>query len=388
MRKSWLMCVLLAATAWGQAAPAGPPPNAPATAPDTSASVPADAPVITVVGVCPAPAKAAAPKTATAKTGTAATKTAAADCKTVITRAEFEKLASGVAPNITPQLKRQLAGVLPRLIAMSAVAQKRGLDKTPQYVETVKFAKMQILTNELQKSIQAEAAKVPESDVADFYKKNPEAYDQYNLDRLFIPRFKQPPPEPEGDKEEKLTDDQQKAKEEQEKARTAKSEAEMTSLAEALQKRAAAGEDFVQLQKEAFDAAGMKIETPSVNVPKVRRTGLPPGHSAVFDLKAGEISALISDTGGHYVYKVKEKVELPLAEVKEEIHAALQNQRMKDAMEKYQSSYHTDTNEAYFGPAPPQGMPPNPHSAVRPHAMTPPPSGGQPPAQPPASKPN
>ena len=48
----------------------------------------------------------------------------------------------------------------------------------------------------------------------------------------------------------------------------------MSKLAETLRARAAAGEDFAKLQKEAFDAAGMKIESPTVNLPNVRRTGL------------------------------------------------------------------------------------------------------------------
>ena len=62
-----------------------------------------------------------------------------------------------MSPNITPQLKKQLAGVLPRLIAMSNEARKKGLDKTPQYQETLKFAKMQILANGLQRNVQEEA---------------------------------------------------------------------------------------------------------------------------------------------------------------------------------------------------------------------------------------
>src|ERR1700686_2277315 len=120
MRKSWLLCVLLGALAWGQAAPGTPPQaqpmQAPAAPPDMSASVPADAAVITVIGVCPAAPKAAASKATGAKSEAApktpAAKTSAADCKTVITKAEFEKLANGVSPNITPQLKKQLANVL------------------------------------------------------------------------------------------------------------------------------------------------------------------------------------------------------------------------------------------------------------------------------------
>lgn len=143
MRMSWVLCVLLGTLAWGQSAPASPPsgqpaqappptaarPPAPATGPDTAASVPADAAVITVVGVCPpAPKAAAGAGTATKSAG--ATKTATADCKTVITKAEFEKLMSSI-PNANPQMKKQIASVLPRLIAMSDAAKKKGLDKTP-----------------------------------------------------------------------------------------------------------------------------------------------------------------------------------------------------------------------------------------------------------------
>src|SRR5882762_3996560 len=261
MHKSWLMCVLLGALAWGQAAPETPP----AAGPDTSASVPADAPVITVKGICPAEPKAPAAKTATgtSKSATTATKADPAECKTVITKAEFEKLAGGISQSMTPQLKRQLGTVLPRLLAMSAEAKKKGLEKSPRYEETLKFAKMQILTNELQRSIQEEAAKVPPQEIADYYKKNLEAYQQYNLDRLFLPRLKQAEAEAkeENDKDEKLTEEQQKAKEEQEKAKEAQSEQDMTKLADTLRGRAAAGQDFMKLQKEAFEAAGMKIES-------------------------------------------------------------------------------------------------------------------------------
>ena len=412
MRNGWLMCLLLGTLAWGQAAPGTPPPgNMPppqqqAPPPDMSASVPADAAVITVDGVC-------APKPAAAKTTTAAAKPASAtkstmaaksaDCKTVITKAQFEKLANGVAPNITPQLKRQLASVLPRFIAMSSEAKKRGLDKTPAFEETVKFAKMQILTQELQRSIQEEAAKVPDTDVAKYYKDNPEAFEQYNLDRLFVPRTKQAEPEADAkeedeknEKEAKLTDEQQKAKQAEEKAKAEEAEQAMTKLAESLRARAAAGEDFVKLQKEAFDAAGMKIESPTVNLPNVRRTGLPPGHSAVFDLKQGEVSQVINDSGGHYIYKINSKQELPLEQVKNEIHSTLQNQRTRDMMDKVNSSFKVETNEAYFGPgavnAPPQRMP-NPRMAPGPTApqgakAAPAPQQAPPPAQAPAAKPN
>jgi hypothetical protein len=413
MHKIWLVCVLLGGVAWGQAAPAAPAqaprpqgptpgmPRPPATLPDTAASVSESAAVITVKGVCPAQPKPAASKGATVKPASATTKTPAADCKTVITRAEFEKLADAVSPNVTPQLKKQLAGVLPRFIAMSDAAKKEGLDKTPQFAETLKFAKMQILTQELQRKIQADAAKVPEPLIASYYKEHADSFEQFSLDRLFIPRNKQVQPDAkekedeDKDKDEKLTDDQKKEKEKEkeaeEKAKTEQGEEDMTKLAETLRERAVAGEDFAKLQKEAFEAAGMKIESPTVTLPKVRRTGLPPAHAAVFDLKVGEVSQVINDSGGHYIYKVDTKDQLTLDQARQEIQSTLQNKRTKDAMDKVNGSFQVETNEAYFGPLTPamppgRGMPPRmPNPRTPPGAAVPP---GQAPAQaPPAAQP-
>ena len=122
---------------------------------------------------------------------------------------------------MTPQVKKQLASVLPRFIAMSSEAKKKGLDKTDQFGETVKFAKMQILTNELQRKIQEEAAKISPAEIEAYYKEHPDTFEQFNLDRLFVPRTKQTDAETkeEDDKDEKLSDDAKKAKEATEKAK-------------------------------------------------------------------------------------------------------------------------------------------------------------------------
>lgn len=392
MRKSWLLCVLLGTLAWGQAAPSEPP-SAQPTTPDTAASVPPTAAVITIIGVCPAQTQAAATKGTAAKTATKASaeKTPAADCKTVITKAEFEKLADALAPNVTPQLKRQLAGLLPRMIAMSDAAKKQGIDKTPQYAETLKFVKMQVLANDLQRKIQKEAADVPPAEIEAYYKQNPEAYEQYTVERLFVPRTKQNDNEVKAededkDKDQKMTDDEKKAKEAAEKAKAEENEQSMTKLAEDLRDRAAKGEDFTKLQKEAFEAAGMKIESPTVNLPNLRRTGLPPTHASVFDLKPGEVSQVISDAGGHYIYKIVSKNEMPFDQAKNEIHSKLQNDRMRDMMENVNNSFKTETNEAYFGPGGAGPLPP-PHMP-RPRPGMPPAHSSQPQTPPPAAKPN
>ncbi len=365
-----------------------------------SASVPATAAVITVNGVCPAQPKTTAAKTAPAANSAtpakATAKTPAADCKTVITKAEFEKLASGLAPNVTPQLKKQLAGILPRLIAMSNEAKKKGLDKTPRFDETVKFAKMQILSNELTREIQEDAAKVPPEEIAAYYKDHAESFEQFNMDRLFVPRSKQDDDDEkeakeakgkdkDDDKEEKLTPEQEKAKQDKETAEADANEQAMNKVAEDLRTRAAAGEDIAKLQKEAFEAAGMKIESPNVNLPKVRRTGLPAPHAAVFELKAGEVSAVISDAGGHYIYKVHSKEIIPLDQASDEIHTTLTQQRQREMMEKITNSFKVEDNPDYFGPGGPGTVPPPPIQNRRnapgttpmPQPQTPPPAQPQ-----------
>ncbi len=420
MRKTWLMCALLGTLAWGQAAPSAPPAPAggripasamaspQAQAPDTADSVPPNAPVLTVIGVCAPKPKPAAAKRTDAKPATAAKtpaeKIPADDCKTVITKTEFEKLANNLAPNITPQQKKQLAGLLPRWIAMSDQAKKKRLDKTPQFEDRLKIARMQILSQALQQQVQKEAADIPQEEIEKYYKEHADSFEQFNVDRMFVPRIKQPPAESKEDqeKDKNLSEEAKKAKEAEDKAKEEESEQAMTKLAESLRERAAAGEDFVKLQKEAFEAAGMKIESPTVNLPSVRRGGLNAGHAAVFDLKPGDVSQVINDAGGHYIYKLNSKSEIPIDQAEKEIKSKLQGDRTREMMEKMNSSFKVETNDAYFGPggigpagpprrpggmgmAPPQGPRPMP-GMQRPSGPAQPQT--PPPAQTPAPQPN
>ena len=407
MRKRWLMCALLGTLAWGQAPPGAPnPPQAAETPTDASASVPSTAAVITIKGVCPAQPKAVAAKGTAAKpvsTAKVPTATSSADCKTVITKAEFETLASHLAQNVTPQMKKQLSTLLPRWIAASNEAKKKGLDKTPQFEDRVKVLKMQILSQELQQKIQEDAGKISPEEIEKYYKEHADSYEQFNLDRLFVPRSQQAGAEAklEDEKNDKLSEEAQKAKEAEEKAKVEEGEQAMSKLAESLRARAAAGEDFAKLQKEAFEAAGMKMQSTTVNLPSVRRTALTPAQAAVFDLKPGEVSQVIHDTGGHYIYKVNSKNEIPLDQATNEIRSKLQNDRMRQMMDDLNNSFKVETNEAYFGPATPAGPtggrpgmapPPPPRNQNQPNVPGQPPPAAQPqtppPAHPPAATPN
>src|ERR1700675_4810250 len=187
MRFQCLVCLLLAGLAYGQAAP--PPTSNPATPPaagakaEQSASAATDkAPeikvgpddaVITLKGFC----------TDTTQQGDA--------CKTVISRAQFEKLAESLQPGMSPAIRRQLATAYSRMLRMSSVAEKRGLDKQRKFEEKMNFARMQVLSGELSSALQEDAGKVTDGDIDDYYKKNEASYEQATFARIFVPRAKQ-----------------------------------------------------------------------------------------------------------------------------------------------------------------------------------------------------
>ena len=99
------------------------------------------------------------------------------------------------------------------------------------------------------------------------------------------------------------------------------------------------------------------------------------------------MSQVISDSGGHYIYKVVSKDHITLEQATNEIHSKLQNENTRKMMDAVTNSYKVETNEMYFGPggvgtAPPPRLP-HPRSAPIPT-----PQGQTPPAQPPAAKPD
>lgn len=346
----WFLLLLLTSVAVAQTAPATPmnAQKAPAAsnqeadeepAPPPASKVAADAAVITIKGICNDKPHATAPAS-TAKPAKTATPAAKGACETVITRAQFEKLADSLQPNMAPQIRRQLASAYPRILTMASEARKRGLDKDPGFQEKLQFARQQLLMQELNRAIQTDAAKVPDKEVENYYRNNSAAFEQATLQRIFVPKSKTVEPPKDAGKPEEV------------KAQQEAAEAAMTKEGDALRARAAAGEDFEKLQKEAFDDAAVKSAPPSFNLGKMRRTNLPPGHTSVFDLKPNEVSQVFNDPSGHYIYKLVSKEVPPLDQVKDEIHGTLQNQRMKDALQSIQSSTTSELNEAYFGSAP------------------------------------
>jgi hypothetical protein len=136
----------------------------------------------------------------------------------------------------------------------------------------------------------------------------------------------------------------------------------MTRVADELRARAAAGDDFVILQKEAYAAAGATGVPPNPSLGQLRSASLPPAHVSAFDLKAGEVSHVLKDSTGLYIYKLDAKSIEPLDAATDEIQKTLQNQHREEAIQAVQRPITTEMNQTYFGPTEVHGIPEGPKS--------------------------
>jgi len=362
MTRYGLVC-LLAALAWGQAASSrqeatqeNPAAKSNAAQPQTpaqeqaaatkAAQVPPDAAVITIKGLCPS--------STPAKTGTD-------DCKTVITRSQFETILDSIQPNLPPRVRRQVATRYANALVLSKRAEELGLDHGPDFDQRMKLQRIQVLAMELNKAMQEKAAQISDQEIQDYYHANADKFVQVDVDRIYVPKVQQQPAEAadtkdkakDKDKDDKDADAGEKASAAEEQKHKQDSEQTMKNEADKLQARAAAGDNFTQLQEEAFRVAGMKSNATNVSLGKMRRAALPPNHALIMDLKPGQISPVIADQGGYFIYRVKSVDTIPLEQAKEEIKGTLRSQHLQDETRQVQQSATASFDDAYFGPEQP-----------------------------------
>ena len=331
--------------AFGQAAaPVAPAQSAPAAAAPAPAAEPltATAPIVTVKGVCDPPAP---------------------DCTTVITKAEFEAIVNAFQPQMKLPQQRQVGTSYGQLLTMAAEAKKRGLDKSPRVQVRTRIAVMQALAGELRDNMQEEAGKVTDADVDKYYADHKSNYEQADVERLIIPRTPQAAEKEDADETKppspaKKTTTAAKATAAKAAVKAAAKPAEkpamdeagMSALAAKLRARAAAGEDFAKLQAEAFKAANIPGAAQDVKLAKATRATVPPN---VFDLKTGDVSALIPDSRAYLVFKMGAKTMLSLDDAKSDVKTAIKNERMQAAQKAVSEISTTTLNDAYFGPPEP-----------------------------------
>jgi uncharacterized protein (DUF2267 family) len=278
--------------------------------------------VITLEGICPQPAAAGG-----------------AACRTVVTKEEFEKLVDALNPEMTAQVRRQLANAYGQMLMLATSAEERGLADTPAAREMLHFSRLQALSQVLVRQVQEEAANIPPAEMEKYYQEHGEEFEEATMRRIFIPKVS------EGEENEQPV---------------RLDEAQVKTTAATVHKRAMSGEDFEKLQEAAYTELKVTDPPPSARPTTVKREQMPQIHIAAFNMKQGEISKLFEDASGVYIYKMESKRSIPLEAAKPQIQQALQEARMQSGMQEVTKGVRPQLSEEYFGqeePAPGPGMP-------------------------------
>ena len=280
-----------------------------------------NAPVITIQGVCENP---------TAN---------AADCKTVVTRAEFETIAKVAQPNMQKAQEKQFATRYVTALFLAQKAHELGLDKGTQY----DLLRLQTLATLAINGLQRQAAQVTDAEIEDYYKQHSAEFQTISYDKLFVPK-------------EKSSESTGKPGDPQTQVKRAADEAAMKAEADKLRARAAAGEDFTKLQQEAYDFAGEKLKAGDTRVNNVPKNGLLASDAGIFQLKPGQVSEVITDPQAFMIYKVEAFQPQSLADVRPQITQILQREKMMKFSQSLQqtAAEKTTYDDAYFAvpPAP------------------------------------
>jgi hypothetical protein len=275
-----------------------------------------DEPAITIAGLC----------------GTASVSA----CKTVITQSQFQRIIDALEPNMPARGRREFAERYADALVMANKAEQMGLDKRTIYEEQMKLARIQILSQDLKKLIQEKAAQISDSDIEDYYRSNIERFEKAEVERIFVPKTQHAP----------LSSDVKLSNADQQRY-SGESEQAMKNEAASLYTRAVAGEDFAELQAEAYRVAGIKSATPATSM-LIRRVSLPPNQVSIMNLKSGELSSVMADPNGSVIYRINAKYVLSLDQVREEIKEILRSQRLQDNMRELEDSATPSLNENYF----------------------------------------
>jgi hypothetical protein len=97
--------------------------------------------------------------------------------------------------------------------------------------------------------------------------------------------------------------------------------------------------------------------SPNVRTGKIAAVGLPLDHQKVFAMEPGQVSDIIADPSGYYIYKVVSKEKVPLAQASKEIRRSMASERVQDATTSLGKSIKSELDQTYFGAIPRAGHP-------------------------------
>jgi parvulin-like peptidyl-prolyl isomerase len=207
-------------------------------------------------------------------------------------------------------------------------AEKAGIEKDPKFAESMRVFRMRMLTDFYLLSLEQKYNTPSAGEIQDYYNQNQSRFEEFTLSRILVPTRNSAAPN------------------------KVEWETKVAQLTGSMHDRAAKGENFEQLQKEAFATLGLQNPPSTVLTPKRRSASPSAEEQEIFSLQVGGVSPVEQESGGNAIYRMEVRQVLPLDSVKDQISKTLARAKMEEQMKTIRSSVRADFNGEYFGPEP------------------------------------
>jgi len=308
--------------------------NATSNQPPSSHSVPPDASVITISGLCnngfdPNPAAShSRSEGAPPDSASAPSDATGSNCKVVVTREQLEKLASAIGARSSTGLA--LAYQYADMLRFAAKGHELGIENDPRFREKVRYSYLREMAQFAVVAMQERADDFQDAELENYYKEHPGDFVQMQLSQLAVPK--------------------QKAHKDGSTTKTARQvdsvaeAAEMKKLAVRMQKEAAAGGNFDTLEQRIYKIAGdeavpgtdLGVRTPDTVPPEYRKL--------IFELQPGQVSEVFEDSHEYLILKCVHRRTMPLSESRH-FYGQL---RMKTMRKVLEDGVKIQFNDEYF----------------------------------------
>lgn len=217
------------------------------------------------------------------------------------------------------------------LYKFTDLAEAEKVHETAPYKQRIEFMRMQTLANGYVETYRSKL-EVSDAEVAEFYAKEKDNYQQAKLNVLLIGYSATPAKD--GEKP-KLTEEEARKK------------------AEGLVAELRKGADFKKIVEQHSDDVASRAKGGDFGT--IRRTDqIPPELSqAIFSLKAGEYSDPVKQPNGFYIFKVSEYNLQPLEELKSTLAGQLKDRKFQEWLRAAQETIDVKVEDpSFFGTAP------------------------------------
>lgn len=280
-----------------------------------TASLAATDPVITIHGLC------AGPQSAEHKSGSS--------CNTVVTKEQFDVIMNAlnaIGPPLLPAQRRPVAQGYATTLVNYEAAKKAGVEKDPRFAEVMRLARMRAMGDMYKALMQEKASKVSSQEIEAYYKSNIDKFEELTMRRITLPRYNIA----------NLKDPEFAAK--------------ASKIASEIQARAAKGEDFDALQKEAFEALGEK-KPPTTHMANVRRGIYAADQEKMFfAMKPSDVTPVVEQASALIIFKLEGRETPSVEKSRVEISRILVKQHLDKQEQAQNKSFPIDYNEQYVGP--------------------------------------